>query len=307
MDNLAHSLVGLLLARVGIPRDLPRRAWIGVVAANAPDLDLLASTSPAAYLVAHRHLTHAVVAIPVMAACAVGLVWAGDRLWRKWRRGEAAPFPFARAWLAALLPAASHPLLDWMNSYAIRPWLPFDGAWSSANLLFVIDLWIWGALAVAALTPHLLRWGQLGGERAALWALVALAGYIGWQSTVTSRALQTARAEAPPAAQQVAVFPAPFDPRLRTRYVELPDGHLIGETRMDKPKRRDLVDAAWQTEIGEAYQRFALYPVEILEPNGDGWRVRLTDARFIRFGKPGFGCVVELDAAGRVLQSRFEF
>lgn len=305
MDNLTHSLLGVLLGRVGMPRDLPRRMWIGVAAANSPDLDLLASPTPAAYLVAHRHVTHAVVAIPVMALCAVALVWAGDRLW-SWRRGgESAPFRWKRAWLWALLPAASHPLLDWTNSYAIRPWLPFDGSWRSGDLLFVIDPWIWAALAVAVFLP--LRWGRLVRERAALGALVALAGYVGWQSTVSRQAQRVAEAAAPPAARRVAVFPAPFDPRSRTRYVELPERHLVGETPIERPARQDLIEAAWATELGRAYRQFALYPVETIEPAGQGWRVQLADARFIRFGEPALACVFELDADGRVTDSRFEF
>ena len=307
MDNLTHSLLGLLFARVAIRRDLPRRNWLGVVAANAPDLDLAVSTSPAAYLVAHRHLTHALVAIPVMAACAVGLVWAGDRLWRRWRGGSPAPFDLGRAWRAALLPAASHPLLDWTNSYAIRPWLPLDGDWSSANLLFVIDPWLWGLLGTAVLVPILLRWNELGRDRAAFGALVALAGYLGWQSTVTAQAMDAAVEAAPPLTAEVAVFPAPLDPRRRTTYLDVGSYQLVEGVRFDKPARQDLVDAAWATELGAAYRQFSLYPLEIVEPDEAGWRVTLTDARFVRFGKPGFGCVFALDADGQVVQSRFAF
>ena len=35
MDNLTHSLVGLLLSRAAMPRALPRKVWLGVAAANA--------------------------------------------------------------------------------------------------------------------------------------------------------------------------------------------------------------------------------------------------------------------------------
>ncbi len=164
MDNLTHSLLGLLLGRAVVPKDLHRRNWISVVAANSPDLDLLASPTPMAYLTAHRHLTHAVAAIPVMAACAVALVWWGDSIWRRRRPDRAGQsLDLRRAWLAALLPAASHPLMDWMNSYAVRPWLPFSGEWTSANLLFVIDPWIWGLLGLAVFLPLVLRWGRWGG------------------------------------------------------------------------------------------------------------------------------------------------
>lgn len=307
MDNLTHSLIGVLFARIGMPRELPRRCWVGAVAANAPDFDLLASTSPAAYLIAHRHLTHAVLAIPVMAACAAALVWAGDLLWYRARGRSAAPMAFGRAWLFALLPAASHPLLDWTNSYAIRPWLPFDGSWSSGHLMFVIDVWIWAGLAAAVFLPLLLRWGRIGRERAAMAALAALAGYAGWQQEVTRDSVAAIQRRAPADVQRVAAFPVPFDPRLRSEYVELPDARVVSGTRFLDPLRRDLVDAAWATELGQAYRQFSLYPLEIVEPRGDGWRVELNDARFLRGGEPALGCVFELDAQGRVIDSRFAF
>lgn len=308
MDNLTHSLLGLLLGRVSVPKHLYRRNWISVVAANAPDLDLLASPTPTAYLTAHRHLTHAVVAIPVMAACAVGLVWWGESMWRRRRPNPSArQIDFRLAWFAALLPAASHPLMDWMNSYAIRPWLPFDGGWVSGNLLFVIDPWLWALLAVGVFLPVVLRWGVLGKDRAAVLTIAVLAGYIGWQSDLTAEARRSTLSASPPEARTAAVFPVPLEVRRRIPYIDAGDYHLLDGVRYDKPARRDLVDAAWATPMGRSYRRFALYPMEWVDRHGDGWRVRLGDARFMRMGRPGFLCSFELDAEGRVLNSNFEF
>jgi len=308
MDNLTHSLLGLLLGRLVAPKDLRRRNWISVVAANSPDLDLLASPTKLAYLTAHRHLTHSIVAIPAMAACAVALVWWGDSIRRRRRPDRAGPpLDLRRAWLAALLPTASHPLMDWMNSYAVRPWLPFSDEWSSANLLFVIDLWVWVLLGLAVFAPLVLRWGSLGRDRAALLALVALAGYVGWQSEVTDRARQAAVASAPAGFEAAAVFPVPLDADGRIAFIDAGDTKFLDGVRYEKPSRRDLLDAAWATEVGQAYRRFSLYPLEWVEPNGEGWRVRFGDARFMRLGRPGFLCSFELDAEGRVLSSKFEF
>ena len=308
MDNITHSLVGVLLARTAMPRNLPRRFWLGATAANAPDLDLLASLTPAAYLVAHRHWTHAVVAIPLMAAVAVALVWGFDWLWARRRPEAPRPrFEPRRAWIAALIPAASHPLLDWTNSYAIRPWLPFDGSWASGDLLFVIDPWLWCALSFAVVSPLVYRWSRLAADRAALAGLVGLAGYLGWQTEVRDAAVKDAQTAAGPTARRVAAFPMPLAPRKRHIYLEGEGYRNIGGRRFENPADRLLVEAAWATDLGRAYRSFSLYPLEIVERNGSGWRVILSDARFVRFGRPSFGCLVELDADGRVVSSRFEF
>ena len=39
MDNLTHSLVGLMLARAGLEKTTPRGTAMMVLAANAPDAD----------------------------------------------------------------------------------------------------------------------------------------------------------------------------------------------------------------------------------------------------------------------------
>ncbi len=119
--------------------------------------------------------------------------------------------------------------------------------------------------------------------------------------------MRAAVASAPPGFRKAAVFPLPLHPDGRVAYVDAGDSQYLDGVRYEKPSRKDLVDAAWATEMGQAYRRFSLYPMEWVESNGEGWRVRLGDARFMRFGRPGFLCSFELDAEGRVLNSKFEF
>ncbi|MBI1358239.1 MAG: hypothetical protein GC160_28220 [Acidobacteria bacterium] len=316
MDNLTHSLVGLLLARVAMPANLPRRQWLGVVAANAPDLDLIVSLTPAAYLVAHRHLTHAVVAIPVMAALSVLLVRLFARLWARYRRTPYQAPPFGAAWLWALVPAASHPLLDWTNSYAIRPWLPFDASWSSGNLLFVIEPWLWAALALAAAAPLLS--GRRALRTASAAGLLAVTGYALWQAQVRNAAL-AALAREP--ADRIAAFPAPFEPTVRVVYVEEGASQWVGPfqpsteaavdrrslQRFDRPPQQRAVEAAWAAPLGRSYRQFSIYPLEWVEPTERGWRVILSDARFVRGDQAGFACVFELTHELQVLSSEFSF
>jgi len=97
MDNLTHSLIGVLLRRTGLGKQTARPMLVCVLAANAPDLDLVMGVSAPEYLIWHRHVTHAVIAIPFMALAAVALAWGIDRL-IAWTRGRA---PSVWRWRAA--------------------------------------------------------------------------------------------------------------------------------------------------------------------------------------------------------------
>ncbi len=68
MDNLTHTLTGVLLARAGLRRLTPRATWISVVAANIPDIDILVGPSGINYLNYHRHLTHSLFSNPSLSS-----------------------------------------------------------------------------------------------------------------------------------------------------------------------------------------------------------------------------------------------
>src|ERR1041384_4515345 len=134
MDNLTHTAVGLFLSRAGLNRTTPLAAPILMLAANAPDIDIVSTAGGSLnYLHYHRHLTHSLAAIPVMAILPVVLVWAVARK----------PVRWMRAFLAAAIAVGSHLLLDYTNAYGIRLFLPFSAKWLRLDLTPVIDLWIW--------------------------------------------------------------------------------------------------------------------------------------------------------------------
>ncbi|PYT24534.1 MAG: hypothetical protein DMG58_25750 [Acidobacteria bacterium] len=67
VDNITHSLTGLLLSRAGLDRLTPRAPWILFLAANAPDIDVVSAFGGSLnYLHYHRNLTHSLVALPVL-------------------------------------------------------------------------------------------------------------------------------------------------------------------------------------------------------------------------------------------------
>ena len=68
MDNLTHTLTGLFLSRIGLNRWTPGASAILMLAANAPDIDVVSAAGGSLnYLHYHRHLTHSLAAMPLMA------------------------------------------------------------------------------------------------------------------------------------------------------------------------------------------------------------------------------------------------
>jgi inner membrane protein len=127
VDNLTHSLVGLAAAKAGLERRTPYATFMCVAAANLPDIDIVALVrGPAFYLKHHRGITHSIVGTLTLAVVFPLLFYAAERVWARARGSE----PRARLkglLVCSLLLSASHPLLDWTNSYGVRPLLPWDG------------------------------------------------------------------------------------------------------------------------------------------------------------------------------------
>ena len=72
MDNITHTLTGLMLSRAGLNRVSPEATWVLLLAANAPDIDVSSALGGSlTYLHFHRHLTHSLLLLPVLAAACV--------------------------------------------------------------------------------------------------------------------------------------------------------------------------------------------------------------------------------------------
>lgn len=155
MDNLTHTLVGMAVAEAAISvrsrRPVPtswRRAafLVSIVAGNLPDLDLLLSPlsdGKLGYLLHHRGHTHTLAALPFEAAVLMGGLW----LWTRWRPS----LWTSRDWwgLSALaaLGGLLHLGLDYLNSYGVHVFWPFDDRWSFGDSVFVVEPWLWLLLA----------------------------------------------------------------------------------------------------------------------------------------------------------------
>lgn len=153
MDPLAHILAGATLAETRLRDWTPLAAPALILGANAPDVDFLTTfVSRDLALGFRRGWTHGVLALAVLPFVVTAALLLLDRALARWRGRE----PRARAGpllALAALGVASHPVLDWLNTYGVRFLMPFDGTWFYGDALFVVDPWFWlllGASVVLA-------------------------------------------------------------------------------------------------------------------------------------------------------------
>jgi inner membrane protein len=150
MDNLTHSLVGLAAAKAGLERLSPGATAVCVLAANAPDLDILATLGGKwFYLHHHRGITHSFLGTLALALFIPCLFYTVDLLIARIRKRPPS-VRFLGLLVASLIVSASHPLMDWTNNYGVRPFLPWSGKWYYGDLVFIIDPWIWLIVVGAA-------------------------------------------------------------------------------------------------------------------------------------------------------------
>jgi len=182
MDNGTHTLFGAALSKTRLGR-LHRLAPLSlVVAANLPDADIVASLfgGKESYLFHHRGITHALFGIALQVPLFAWLVkWIEGRCAGRLARATphfvhpaapVAPPGFAPYLWPALAGLVSHPLLDALNNYGVRPWLPFSDARYFGDLVFIVDPWLWLLFGgVALLAGARTRLGTAG------WAAVAAA------------------------------------------------------------------------------------------------------------------------------------
>jgi inner membrane protein len=156
MDNVTHSLAGLLLAESALrlrarrtgteatPRLRTVAAISSMVAANLPDADLLYSGMGGGdhlgYMLHHRGHTHTVV----IAMLGAVVLWVIAALWWRWRApGRLTSGDKGFLLTLLLVSTLSHLVLDWTNSYGVHPFWPFDERWRYGDAVFIVEPWLW--------------------------------------------------------------------------------------------------------------------------------------------------------------------
>lgn len=146
MENIAHTLVGAALAKAGLERRTPLATPTLIIAANLPDVDVFGTFFGLNYLDFHRGITHAAAGIAGLSLALAGAVWAGHRAAGALPKRRAR---FRQLCYVAFLGLLTHPFLDYLNDYGLRPWLPFSDRRYFGDLLSIVDPWLWVILGVA--------------------------------------------------------------------------------------------------------------------------------------------------------------
>ena len=326
MDLLTHTAVGLFLSRAGLNRLTPRAAPILMLAANAPDIDIVTAAGGSLnYLHYHRHLTHSLIALPVMAILPVLLVRFAGRKPVKW----------LGAFAIAMIAVASHLLLDLTNAYGIRLFLPFSAEWQRLDLTSIVDLWIWAAFFAAVAGPFLSR--LVGSEIAsrnvrsrhhgrgfAIAALVFALLYTLGRGASHARAVAALDAREYQGALPVrsAALPDPVNPFRWRGLVETGDFYAVADVNLNaefdpsraavfaKPEPHPAIGAARRTDSFREFLRFSQFPLWRVSPAAAPDEATVVEAFDMRFGSPrdpGFMASALVDSANRVLKSSFQF
>jgi len=323
MDPLTHSATGLFLGRAGLNRFCGQAPWILLLAANAPDVDIVTLFGgQLAYLNYHRHLTHSLAAMPVLALLPVLAV----------RLFSGSPFRWLGAYAISLAAVASHLLLDFTNIYGIRLLLPFSARWLSLDITPVIDVWIWAVMALALTIPILTRLVNLEigartrnpGRGSAIFALLFVLVYNSGRAVLHARAVAMldSRIYAGETPQRVAALPQPLNPLGWRAVVEtqasfrIADLSLLEEfdlsqaTVLYKPEPTPAITAANAGPVFRDFLHFAQFPLERATPLADpedAVRVEAMDLRFGSPAQPAFVATAVVDKRQRVIRSWFSF
>jgi inner membrane protein len=327
MDNLTHTLTAVAISQTGLNRKTRFATLTLILAANAPDIDMLAGLkNSATYLKYHRGITHSLVGVTVIAIVLWGLMcWLG-------KRGRP-NLPLRKGWLllAALLGTGSHLLLDFTNAYGVRPFLPFSARWYAWDIMFIIDPLLLALLILGLAVPWLLRLvsEEVGARRArlapgAIFCLCAMAALWGLRDFAHRRALSILDShiysEENP--ERLSAFPVSVDPFTWTGVAETATAiHIVRVNALeansepeeirtfDKPSPSPAIEAAMKTWTGKVFMDFARFPWAQADENEGGYLVSLCDLRFFHPSTPSrnFTVQVELDKKLQTKSEAFYF
>ena len=323
MDNLTHTLTGLVLSRAGLNRISPHATLLLVLAVNAADLDVAAGLAgPAAYLHNHRGPLHSLVAMPLLALLVVALVRLLVRKRLSW----------PRACLVSLVGVASNPLFDYANTYGVKLLWPFSPRWMHADFIPILDPWILVLLAAALFLPWILglvssdigaKKGTGRGMAVFVLCVIALYGFGRYLLHDRAVAMLDSRLYQGQAPLRVGAFPTLGNPFRWTGVIEgreffqvLPDLNLLAEFDPSggavyyKPEARPEMDKARGTEAFTVFLEFSQWTLWRVAPAPDpenGVQVEALDLRFGTPEQPHFTARAIFDGSGHLLTSALRF
>jgi inner membrane protein len=289
LDNICHALTGAAIAEAGFRQRTRFATPALLIAANLPDIDVLAFVSDTPAVALRRGLTHGPIAqvfLPLLLTAGFVLL---DR------RTRDADTPRLRPWvllLASYIGVLTHVGMDWLNNYGVRLLMPLTDRWFYGDAVFIIDPWLWLMLALAVVVSR--RWSAPWGARAGLVvATIYIAAMVASAAAARQKVIDAwtqAKGQSPRA---LMVGPVPVNPFRKTVIIDAGSYYERGtfewwptRVRFDPQhvQKNDghpaAIRAAQTDSDFRAVLIWARFPYYTLVPVDSGTRVMLGDMRF---------------------------
>ena len=289
MDNLCHTLVGAALGEAG----LKRRTRFGnatlMIASNLPDIDVLVFATGTPSVAFRRGWTHGILAdalLPPLLTAVMLLVAS--------RRTTTSTQPSVKPMQLLLLSYVGvilHVVMDLLNTYGVRLLMPFSQQWFYGDVLFIIDPWLWLALATGvslSIRRRAPNWSRVSLAIAATYVLAMLVAARVARADILDRWRQVEGQ--PPNALMVG--PIPVTPLQRPLIIDAGDRYETGMFRWQPRSIRfdadDVVKGDTDPRVAaarkapniRAFLIWSRFPFWTFAPVDGGTRVTVGDMRF---------------------------
>ena len=329
MEPVTHALTSIALGRAGLNKVTRMASPILLVSGLAADADWITRFGGArAWLHGHRTATHSLLGTAVLVAAVASGFWLAGKKYPKFAVG------IIPALLISAIGAGVHLLLDLMNGSGVKLLWPFSAKWYSWDIVDSVDAWIIFFLLAGLLLPELFRLvldeigskpKKRGGQRGAIVGLALVTLFIAGRAVAHQRAIalldsREYRGQAP---LSLAAFPRRSTPLSWAGVVETDNTIVnvnvpLGPTSAFDP---DLADVHFKPEESPAlknavnsitaldFLKYARFPLASVEPDGDGYQVRLRDMRFAAElpAQRGVIAIIHLNAQNLIINERLEF
>ena len=329
MEPVTHALTSIALGRAGLNKITRAATPMLLVSGLIADIDWVTRLGGAAtFLRGHRTITHSLVGTAAIIAAVAVASWFTGREYPKFAVGI---FP---ALVICTIGAGTHLLLDMLNGYGVKLLWPFSPKWYAWDLADAVDSSILFFLLAGLLIPELFRLvleeigskpKRHGRQRGAIVGLVFVALVIAGRGFAHQRAvaLLDARDYRGQTPLEVAAFPRPSNPLLWSGVAEtdnalfnmevpLGPGREFDSELADvhfKPQPSLTLKNAVSSPTAIEFLNFARFPLASVQPEGDGFQVRLRDMRFESelAGRRGIIAIIDLNAQSLVIGERLEY
>jgi len=336
LEPITHFLTGAVLARAGFNRKTALATATMTLAAEAPDLDILAQVrGPVFGFAHHRGFTHSFIGLLLVSAFVVGVVYLIWRVRGRKIKDPKLPPRWGLLFLFAYVAGLSHILLDFTNQYGVRPFWPFSERWYAWDIVFIIEPVLYILLLGALLLPALFSLvnEEIGARRkgpqgrlAAILALIGMMGFYGFRDYEHRWAVSALQARLYQDADPIRVSAFPFWWNPFEWYGVVETRNFFATMRVDsltpevdpqgdmqiryKPEETPVTIAAKKSYLGRVYLDWARYPLtetEQIDSPQPGYIVRFQDLRFEYPGRASkvLQASVELDQNLKVVKEQW--